>query len=682
MRNWPANARRPSTTHAKRPGKFASQAAARLNEERSAAAQELFSQTVQLAISLAERLLGELALPSLEHAFLTRALDYLDHLPADEIAALVSHQNNAALVVTTAHPLDASGEAEWRAQLAKRIGAGAIQFNSDRRSSPAPKSHFPMQFSVSTGATRSRAPSKRSIAMSTLADAVKDRLSRANGLLGRLEVAPRLDLIGRVERVGDNVASVRGLPETRLGELLLFERSDGGEPVVGIVLSLDPELIGCAMLGDDGGIRAGNLVRGTGTVASVPVGAKLLGRTVNALGVPLDGGPEIEAAGVEPVERPAPAIVDRDFVDTALNTGLLVIDAMLALGRGQRELIIGDRETGKTAIAIDTIINQRDTGVVCVYCAVGQKTSSVSQVIDAVKRYGAPERCIFVFAPSDDPPGIQWLAPYAACTMAEYFSERGGDALLIIDDLSKHAVIYRQLSLLLRNPPGREAYPGDIFYIHSRLLERAAKLSHERGGGSLTALPLAATEEGNLSAYIPTNLISIADGQIVLEPRLFHEGQKPAVNVGKSVSRVGGKTQSHAMRKLAENLRLEYTQFLELEIFTRFGGMVDERTRAIIEHGRRIRAVLTQPQFAPLSVAHQLALLVAIDDRLLDQLPLDKVSALQSKLGDWLNQHAAESVRRINTAGEFEPDTRAALVKAVKELVASLNTPGAAPAKP
>ena len=517
--------------------------------------------------------------------------------------------------------------------------------------------------------------------MSTLADSVKDRLSRAGGLLGQLKVEPRLDLIGQVERVGDNVASVRGLPETRLGELLLFERSDGGEPVVGIVLTLDPDLIGCAMLGDDSSISAGNLVRGTGSVASVPVGDKLLGRTLNALGFPMDGGPEIEAAGVEPVERPAPAIVDRDFVDTALNTGLLVIDAMLALGRGQRELIIGDRETGKTAIAIDTIINQRDTGVICVYCAVGQKTSSVSQVIDAVKRYGAPERCIFVFAPSDDPPGIQWLAPYAACTMAEYFSERGGDALLIIDDLSKHAVIYRQLSLLLRNPPGREAYPGDIFYIHSRLLERAAKLNRDRGGGSLTALPLAATEEGNLSAYIPTNLISITDGQIVLEPRLFHEGQKPAVNVGKSVSRVGGKTQSHAMRKLAENLRLEYTQFLELEIFTRFGGMVDERTRGIIEHGRRIRAVLTQPQFAPLSVAHQVALLVAIDDRLLDQLALDKVSELQSKLGDWLNQHAAESVRRINTAGELEPETRAALVTAVKELVAFLNAPGAAPAK-
>jgi len=516
--------------------------------------------------------------------------------------------------------------------------------------------------------------------MSTLAESVKDRLSRAGRLMSQLKAEPRLDMIGRVERVGDNVASIRGLPETRLGELLLFERSDGGEPVVGIVLSLDPDLIGCALLGDDSHIQAGNLVRGTGSVASVPVGDQLLGRIVNALGIPMDGGPEIEAAGVEPVERPAPAIVDRDFVDTALNTGLLVIDAMLPLGRGQRELIIGDRETGKTAIAIDTIINQRDTSVICIYCAVGQKTSSVSQVIDAVKRYGAPERCVFVFAPADDPPGIQWLAPYAACTMAEYFSERGGDALLIIDDLSKHAVIYRQLSLLLRNPPGREAYPGDIFYIHSRLLERAAKLNRERGGGSLTALPIAATQEGNLSAYIPTNLISITDGQIVLEPRLFHEGQKPAVNVGKSVSRVGGKTQSPAMRKLAENLRLEYAQFLELEIFTRFGGMVDEHTREIIEHGRRIRAVLTQPQFAPLSVAHQVALLVAIDERLLDRLPLDKVSEWQTKLGPWLNEHAAEAVRQINISEELEQHTRAALVATIGELVESLNRPRVAPA--
>jgi F-type H+/Na+-transporting ATPase subunit alpha len=508
--------------------------------------------------------------------------------------------------------------------------------------------------------------------MNSLAESVTARLTRVSDALRRVKVEPRLDLIGRVERVGDDVASVRGLPEARLGELLLFERSDGGAPVAGLVLTLDPELIGCAMLGAASGVEAGNLVRGTGAVASVPVGEKLLGRIVNALGIPLDGGPPIEAASVEPVEKPAPPIVERDFVNTALNTGLPVIDAMLPLGRGQRELIIGDRETGKTAIAIDTIINQRDTNVICVYCAVGQKTSSVSQAIDAVKQYGAPQRCVFVFAPADDPPGVQWLAPYAACTMAEYFSERGGDALLVIDDLSKHAVIYRQLSLLLRNPPAREAYPGDIFYIHSRLLERAAKLGRGRGGGSLTALPIAATQEGNLSAYIPTNLISITDGQIVLDPRLFHEGQKPAVSVGRSVSRVGGKTQSPAMRRLAETLRLEYAQFLELEIFTRFGGMVDERTRKTIEHGRRIRAVLTQPQYEPLSLAHQVALLVAINEKLIDPLPIDQVAAMRTAIGHWLQTEGAELSSGINATGDLDAAARTALVAAITELVERL----------
>jgi F-type H+/Na+-transporting ATPase subunit alpha len=507
------------------------------------------------------------------------------------------------------------------------------------------------------------------MATNKLADAVSARLKKAGIAVSESKIEPRLDLIGRVERVGDDVASVRGLPDARLGELLMLERSDGGEPVAGIVLTLDPELIGCAMLGRAGGVEAGNLVRGTGTVAMVPVGEKLLGRTVNALGLPEDGGPPIEAEHVEPVERAAPPIIDRDFVNIALNTGLLVIDAMLPLGRGQRELIIGDRESGKTAIVIDTIINQRESDVICVYCAVGQKTSAVSQVIDAVQRYGAPQRCIFVFAPANDPPGIQWLAPYSACTMAEYFSERGGDALLIIDDLSKHAVIYRQLALLLRNPPAREAYPGDIFYIHSRLLERAAKLSRARGGGSLTALPIAATEEGNLSAYIPTNLISITDGQIVLDPRLFHEGQKPAVNVGKSVSRVGGKTQSPAMRKLSETLRLEYAQFLELEIFTRFGGMVDDRTRSIIEHGRRIRAVLTQPEYEPLSLALQVALLVAIADKIIDRVPLDKVAELRSATAEWLKAGGVELGHRINSSGDLNAVGRGTLTAMLTEIV-------------
>ena len=487
-----------------------------------------------------------------------------------------------------------------------------------------------------------------------------------------------LDLIGRVESIGDDIALVSGLPHTQLNELLLFECKGGGQPVTGIALALDPELIGCAMLGRTGGVQAGNRVRGTGSVASVPVGEMLLGRVVNPLGIPLDGGPELEVKAFEPVEQPAPGIVERELVSQALETGLTVIDAMLALGRGQRELIIGDRETGKTAIAVDTIVNQRDSGVICVYCAVGQKTSSVTQVIEAVKRYGAPERSLFVVAASDDPPGLQFLAPYAACTMAEYFSERGGDVLLVIDDLTSHAAIYRQLSLLLRNPPGREAYPGDIFYIHSRLLERAARLRHERGGGSLTALPIAATEEGNISAYIPTNLISITDGQIVLEPRLFQEGQKPAINVGKSVSRVGGKTQPPALRKLAENLRLEYAQFLELEIFTRFGGMIDERTRHLIEHGNRIRAVLSQPQYSGLAMPHQVALLLALNEGMLDSLPLAEVVELRKALPQRLDEKGAVLVAEIKATGQLGDPARVALRSLMAALIADVRGAGSA----
>ena len=508
--------------------------------------------------------------------------------------------------------------------------------------------------------------------MSTLSENVRHSLDEAVRRVEKFTPGPALDMLGRVESIGDEVAMVSGLPATRLNELLLFERKGSGEPVTGMALALDRDLIGCAMLGPAKEIAAGNRVRGTGSVASVPVGEMLLGRVVNPLGVPLDAGVELKLKQFEPIERPAPGIIQRDLVSQALQTGLVVIDSMLALGRGQRELIIGDRETGKTAIAVDTIVNQRDSGVICVYCAVGQKTSSVTQVIEAVKSHGAPERCIFVIAASDDPPGLQWLAPYAACTMAEFFSERGGDALLVIDDLTSHAVIYRQLSLLLRNPPGREAYPGDIFYIHSRLLERAAKLSHELGGGSLTALPIAATEEGNISAYIPTNLISITDGQIVLEPRLFQEGQKPAINVGKSVSRVGGKTQAPAMRKLAENLRLEYTQFLELEIFTRFGGMVDDHTRHIIEHGRRIRAVLTQPQFSGLAMPHQVALLLSLGEGMLDHLPLKKVTEFRDSLAQWLGEKNFALIERINSTGELDDETSAALRTLTAELIATL----------
>ncbi|MGO8866537.1 MAG: F0F1 ATP synthase subunit alpha, partial [Alphaproteobacteria bacterium] len=364
--------------------------------------------------------------------------------------------------------------------------------------------------------------------MPTLTEELQDWFERSRRRIGTLSLEPRLEQVGRVTQVGDGVAIVLGLPETRLDELLVFE---GG--VRGLVVDLGEETIGCVLLGETGGIRAGSLVHGTGEVARAPVGDALLGRVVDALGLPLDGGDPPEAAMFSPVEQPAPAIVDRSLVTRPLATGLLVIDAMIPLGRGQRELISGDRGTGKTAIAVDTIINQRSSDVICVYAAVGQKASSVARVIEAVRRYGAPERCLFVVGEANAAPGLQWLTPYAACAMAEYFTAQGRDALLVIDDLTKHAAAYRQVSLLLRRPPGREAYPGDIFYIHSRLLERAAKLGPERGGGSLTALPIAETQAGNISAYIPTHLISITDGPIYLDPRLFYEDQKPAVDVGR-----------------------------------------------------------------------------------------------------------------------------------------------------
>lgn len=503
--------------------------------------------------------------------------------------------------------------------------------------------------------------------MPTLSDELHDWLKGSRQRLGNLSLEPRLEHIGRVVQVGDGVATVRGLRETRLDELLVFE---GG--VRGLAVDLGEDTIGCVLLGDASVIPADSIVRGTGEVVRAPVGDALLGRVVDALGAPLDGGEPPEATVFSPVERPVPAIVDRALVTRPLATGLLVIDAMIPLGRGQRELIIGDRGTGKTAIAVDAIINQKSSDVICVYAAIGQKASSVARVIDAVRRYGAPENCLFVVGEADAAPGLQWLTPYAACSMAEYFMASGCDVLLVIDDLTKHAAVYRQLSLLLRRPPGREAYPGDIFYIHSRLLERAAKLAPERGGGSLTALPIAETQAGNISAYIPTNLISITDGQIYLDPRLFYEDQKPAVNVGKSVSRVGGKTQARVLKAVSESLRLEYAQFLELEVFTRFGTMVDERTRKVIEHGRRIRAVLRQRQFAPLTLGEEAALLLALSEGVLDGLPLDRVEAFRAGLGSWLTENCADIAALDDQAEALSDDLRAQLKTSLLALVRSV----------
>jgi F-type H+-transporting ATPase subunit alpha len=503
--------------------------------------------------------------------------------------------------------------------------------------------------------------------MPDLSEDLRTWASRSRERLTTLSLEPRLEQIGRVVQIGDGIAVVRGLPATRLDELLIFE---GG--VDGLAVDLSEDAIGCVLLGKASGITAGSIVRGSASVARVPVGDALLGRVVDALGEPLDGGKPLEHVQYSPVERPAPAIIDRSLVTQPLATGLLVIDAAIPLGRGQRELIIGDRGTGKTAIAVDAIINQRSTDVICVYAAVGQKASSVARVIEAVRRYGAPERCLFVIGEADAAPGLQWLTPYAACSMAEHFMARGRDVLLVIDDLTKHAAAYRQLSLLLRRPPGREAYPGDIFYIHSRLLERAAKLAPERGGGSLTALPIAETQAGNISAYIPTNLISITDGQIYLDPHLFYEDLKPAVDVGKSVSRVGGTTQAAVLKDLAESLRLEYSQFLELEVFTRFGTMVDERTRKVIEHGRRIRAVLGQPQFAPLPLGVQVALLCALNDKVLDDLSLDRVPIFRMALAGWLGEHCPAVLALNEDAPRMSAEIRERLRVSLFALAQSL----------
>ena len=356
-----------------------------------------------------------------------------------------------------------------------------------------------------------------------------------------------------------------------------------------------------------------------------------------------------------------------------VQTGLVVVDTLFALGRGQRELIIGDRAIGKTTIAIDTIINQKTSDMICVYVAVGQKSSSVRRAIDAITAFGAPERCIIVVAGSSSSPGLQWIAPFAGFTMAEYFRDRGQHALIVIDDLTKHAASHREIALLTRQSPGREAYPGDVFYVHARLLERAAKLSKEKGGGSLTALPIAETDAGNLSAYIPTNLISITDGQIVLDAKLFHEGQKPAVDVGTSVSRVGGKTQAHALREAAETLRLDYAQFLELEIFTRFGGMPDARVRNQLTRGARIRAILDQPQHAPLRLADEVALVLAVQSGTLDPLPLPTVAMFRHGLSEMLDRDAPDIVRRIQDTGTLDDAGRQAIRDALRKYVQTLN---------
>ena len=460
--------------------------------------------------------------------------------------------------------------------------------------------------------------------------------------------------IGTVLTVGDGIARVGGLAGAAYGEILLFE--DG---VRGMVQDLSEDSVGCILFDGDASVGAGSTVRRTGRTAGVPVGEEFLGRVVDALGAPIDGLGEIRAEGYRPVESPAPGIIDRQGVDTPLETGILTVDSMFPIGRGQRELIIGDRQTGKTAIALDTIVNQKGKDVICIYVAIGQKASSVAQLKKTLEAHGAMDYTIIVNAPASDPAPMQYIAPYAGCAMGEYFMYQGKHVLIIYDDLSKHAVAYRALSLLIRRPPGREAYPGDVFYLHSRLLERAAKLSDAKGGGSLTALPIIETQAGDVSAYIPTNVISITDGQIFLETELFHSGIRPAVNPGISVSRVGGTAQIKAMKKVAGTLKLVYSQYRELQGFAQFGSDLDADTKSRLAQGERIVEILKQDRNSPIPVEKQVAILYATVHGYLKDIAVKDIAAYESALYQYLDENvtAAGVMEAIRTTGDMKQDT-------------------------
>ena len=467
---------------------------------------------------------------------------------------------------------------------------------------------------------------------------------------------------GTVILVGDGIARAVGLEKCMSGELLEFENG-----AYGMAQNLEENSVSIVLLGDAEGIKEGSVVKRTGRVVSVPVGEGLIGRVVNALGQPIDGKGPIEAAEYRPIESPAPGIIERKSVSVPLQTGIKAIDSMIPIGRGQRELIIGDRQTGKTVIATDTIINQKGTGVLCIYVAIGQKQSTVAQLVNTLAENGAMDYTIVVSASASELSPLQYIAPYAGCAMGEYFMAQGKDVLVIYDDLSKHAVAYRALSLLIRRPPGREAYPGDVFYLHSRLLERAARLAPEYGGGSLTALPIIETQAGDVSAYIPTNVISITDGQIFLESELFHSGVMPAVNPGISVSRVGGNAQIKAMKKVAGSLKLIYSQYRELQSFAQFGSDLDAATKARLAQGERIVAVLKQDRNSPIPVEKQVCILYAVTKDYLKEVAVEDVKEYEKGLYEYMDAHASEVLSSIRISGKLEEDAEKALALALDD---------------
>ena len=467
---------------------------------------------------------------------------------------------------------------------------------------------------------------------------------------------------GTVILVGDGIARATGLEECMSGELVQFSNGE-----YGMAQNLEENSVSIVMLGSDVGIKEGSVVKRTGKVVSVPVGEAMIGRVVNALGHPIDGKGPIDAKEYRPIESPAPGIIQRKSVSVPLQTGIKAIDSMIPIGRGQRELIIGDRQTGKTVIATDTIINQKGKDVICIYVAIGQKQSTVAQLVNTLTENGAMDYTIVVSATASELSPLQYIAPYSGCAMGEYFMAQGKDVLVIYDDLSKHAVAYRALSLLIRRPPGREAYPGDVFYLHSRLLERAARLAPEYGGGSLTALPIIETQAGDVSAYIPTNVISITDGQIFLETELFHSGVMPAVNPGISVSRVGGNAQTKAMKKVAGSLKLLYSQYRELQSFAQFGSDLDADTKARLAQGERIVEVLKQDRNSPISMEHQVCILYAVTHDLLKDVAVEDVKEYEHGLYAYMGGHAPDVLETIRTSGKLEKETETALAAALAE---------------
>ena len=468
--------------------------------------------------------------------------------------------------------------------------------------------------------------------------------------------------VGTVLSVGDGIARLSGLTNARASELVEFDNG-----TLGIVFNLEADNVGVIVMGESTGIAEGQLVRSTGRIVSVPVGNGMIGRAVNAVGQPVDGKGPIESDSFRPIERIAPNVVSRKSVDMPVQTGIKAIDAMIPIGRGQRELIIGDRQTGKTALVVDTIINQKGQDLICIYVAIGQRQAQVAQVIATLEKYGAMEYTVIVAATASEPAALQYIAPYAGCAIGEEFMEQGKDALIIYDDLSKHAQAYRQVSLLLRRPPGREAYPGDVFYLHSRLLERAARMAPEFGGGSLTALPIIETQAGDISAYIPTNVISITDGQIFLESDLFYAGIRPAVNPGLSVSRVGGAAQTKAMKQVAGKMKLELAQFRELAAFAQFGSDLDPTTQRQLDRGQRITEILKQPQYRPVSLERQVMVFYAVTNNYLDKVPLDRIKAWEEEFIRYMDASHPNIGRAIAAAKKLDDTTTDGLKLAIQD---------------